>query len=217
MYFSTSIFSSVGISGSVMASALVAGANLLVTVAAARLIDSKGRRQLLLVSFAGMSASMFLLSVTLSPRLVAAMTAAVGPDLGAWAAAVTVLATVCYVAAFAIGAGPVPALLVSELCENNSVRASAMAVAMATHWLLNFVVGLLFLPLIEHVGAGPLFAGFGVVCAAGVLFSKACIIETAGKSFQQVELEYAAISERLYYGGGGGGGRGVPKQEEEER
>merc|ERR1719181_1145011 len=147
-------------------------------VAAARLIDSTGRKQLLLVSFAGMSVSMFLLSAMLSPRLVVMMAVVIGPGFNSWAAIVTVSATVTYVASFAIGAGPVPALLVSELFENNSVRASAMAVSMATHWFLNTIVGLVWMPLIKHVGAGPMFGVFGIVSAIGVLFSRAFVIET---------------------------------------
>ena len=81
---------------------------------------------------------------------------------------------------------------------------------MATHWFLNTIVGLVWMPLIKHVGAGPMFGVFGIVSAIGVLFSRAFVIETSSKSFQQVELEYAAASEKYY-----GGRRFVSAAEEE--
>lgn len=78
--------------------------NVLTTVVAASLMDRAGRKQLLTLSFTGMGISML------------AMAAGLGfKQLAGLSSTVAIVGTVAYVISFALGAGPVPGLLVPEI------------------------------------------------------------------------------------------------------
>lgn len=92
-----------------------------------------------------------------------------------------------FVFTFAVGVGPVPALLLPEIFPGR-IRAKAMAFCMSVHWVLNFCVGLTFLPLLELMGPQLLYAMFGTFCLMGVVFVKRYVIETKGKTLQEIEM-----------------------------
>lgn len=93
-----------GITNAALASAAVQMTNVLTTVVAASLMDRAGRKQLLTLSFTGMGISML------------AMAAGLGfKQLAGLSSTVAIVGTVAYVISFALGAGPVPGLLVPEI------------------------------------------------------------------------------------------------------
>lgn len=92
-----------------------------------------------------------------------------------------------FVLTFALGAGPVPGLLLPEIFPGR-IRAKAMAVCMSVHWVINFFVGLLFLQLLEQFGPRLLYSMFGTVCLIAVVFVKRNVVETKGKSLQEIEI-----------------------------
>lgn len=91
------------------------------------------------------------------------------------------------VLSFALGVGPVPSLLLSEIFPNR-IRAKAMAFCMAVHWVVNFFVGLLFLRLLEQLGPKFLYTIFATFCLIGFAFVRRNVLETKGKSLQEIEL-----------------------------
>lgn len=92
-----------------------------------------------------------------------------------------------FVFSFAIGAGPVPGLLLSEIFPSR-IRAKAMAFCMSVHWVFNFMVGLLFLRLLELMGPQLLYSMLGTFCMVGVAFVKRNVMETKGKTLQEIEI-----------------------------
>jgi hypothetical protein len=84
--------------------------------------------------------------------------------------------------------------------------------AMATHWIFNFAVGQLFLPAVAAFGvpkvccwtsyyntpgwivrpmfptAWQVFVFFAVVCIAALAFVNGLLVETKGKSFEEIEV-----------------------------
>lgn len=92
-----------------------------------------------------------------------------------------------FVLTFALGAGPVPSLLLPEIFPSR-IRAKAMAVCMSVHWVINFFVGLLFLRLLEQLGPQLLYSIFGTFCLMAVAFVKRNVVETKGKSLQEIEI-----------------------------
>ncbi len=93
-----------GITNAALASAAVQMTNVLMTMVAASLMDRAGRKQLLTLSFSGMGLSML------------AMAAGLGfKQLSGLSSSVAIVGTVAYVVSFALGAGPVPGLLVPEI------------------------------------------------------------------------------------------------------
>ncbi|KAL8034469.1 hypothetical protein ABFX02_12G030900 [Erythranthe guttata] len=176
VYYSTSVFRSAGVTSDVAASALVGAANVFGTTIASSLMDKKGRKSLLLISFAGMAASMMLLSLTFNWTVMA-------PYSGTLA----VLGTVLYVLSFSLGAGPVPALLLPEIFASR-IRAKAVALSLGMHWISNFVIGLYFLSVVNKFGISAVYLGFASVCLAAVVYISGNVVETKGRSLEEIEL-----------------------------
>jgi len=57
---------------------------------------------------------------------------------------------------------------------------------------INFFVGLFFLRLLELIGAQLLYTIFGSCCLVAVVFVKKYILETKGKSLQEIEIALLA-------------------------
>ncbi|KAL0423999.1 UNVERIFIED_CONTAM: Plastidic glucose transporter 4 [Sesamum radiatum] len=175
VYYSTSVFRSAGITSDVAASALVGAANVFGTTIASSLMDKQGRKSLLLTSFAGMAASMLLLSLTFT-----------WPALAPYSGTLAVLGTVLYVLSFSLGAGPVPALLLPEIFASR-IRAKAVALSLGMHWISNFVIGLYFLSVVNKFGISTVYLGFASVCLLAVMYIAGNVVETKGRSLEEIE------------------------------
>ncbi|KAG0578043.1 hypothetical protein M758_5G193700 [Ceratodon purpureus] len=174
-YFSSTVFRKAGMTSEVAASVLVGVVNLLASFVAAYLMDSLGRRRLLIMSFSGMGLAMGLQAFVASV-----------PALASLNASVALLGTLLYVFMFALGAGPVPALLLPEIFPDR-IRAKGMAVAMCVHWVANFLVGLTFLHLLHTLGTGILYSIFTMVCFSATLYVKQNVVETKGRTLEEIE------------------------------
>ncbi|KAL4278552.1 hypothetical protein GQ457_03G046310 [Hibiscus cannabinus] len=174
-YFSSSVFKSAGVPSDV-ANALIGVANLSGSIIAMLLMDKLGRKLLLLWSFFGMAMSM-VLQVAAANTLVSS----------SGSLYLSVGGMLMFVLTFALGAGPVPGLLLPEIFPNQ-IRAKAMAFCMSVHWVINFFVGLLFLRLLEQLGPQILYSIFASVCMMAVVFVKKNVMETKGKSLQEIEI-----------------------------
>lgn len=54
--------------------------------------------------------------------------------------------------------------------------------------MFNFLVGLFFLELVEKFGLGPVYAGFGGVSLLAASFAYYFIVETKGRSLEEIEM-----------------------------
>lgn len=54
--------------------------------------------------------------------------------------------------------------------------------------VVNFFVGLLFLRLLEQLGPQLLYSIFAAFCMMAVVFVKRNVVETKGKSLQEIEI-----------------------------
>lgn len=52
----------------------------------------------------------------------------------------------------------------------------------------NFLVGLFFLDLLEKFGVAPVYATFGGVSLLAAIFAKCFIVETKGRSLEEIEM-----------------------------
>lgn len=176
VYYSTSVFRSAGIASDVAASALVGASNVFGTTIASSLMDRQGRKSLLITSFTGMAASMLLLSLSFTWKV-----------LAPYSGTLAVLGTVLYVLSFSLGAGPVPALLLPEIFASR-IRAKAVALSLGMHWVSNFVIGLYFLSVVNKYGISKVYLGFATVCLLAVFYVAANVVETKGRSLEEIEL-----------------------------
>ncbi|KAL8120194.1 hypothetical protein AgCh_017368 [Apium graveolens] len=157
-------------------SELIHGPHFRGSVIALILMDKLGRKVLLLWSFSGM---------VLSTGVQVAAGGMIASSSGGQY--LSVIGMLMFVFSFAVGVGPVPGLLLPEIFTNR-IRAKAVAFCMSVHWVFNFLVGLLFLRLLEKMGAQLLYTMFGTFCLMGVLFVKRNVMETKGKSLQEIEI-----------------------------
>lgn len=172
IYYSTSFLGDVfGAGNSKYITVGVSICNLLSTLASVFLIDRAGRRTLLLVSLAGVAISSMLLVI------------------GAYAdvGVLVVVAVFLYTAFFAIGLGPIPWLLLSELLPTYALS-PASSIATAVNWGTNFVVGLVFPSLNKGLGNGT-FILFAALSAAGFFYTWYFVPETRARSIEEIMAE----------------------------
>ncbi|KAG1330649.1 plastidic glucose transporter 4 [Cocos nucifera] len=175
VYYSTSVFRSAGIASDVAASALVGASNVFGTAIASYLMDRQGRKSLLITSFTGMATSMLLLALSFTWKV-----------LAPYSGILAVLGTILYVLSFSLGAGPVPALLLPEIFASR-IRAKAVALSLGMHWISNFVIGLYFLSVVSKFGISRVYLGFAAVCFLAVLYISGNVVETKGRSLEEIE------------------------------
>ncbi|EYU21471.1 hypothetical protein ABFS82_09G109500 [Erythranthe guttata] len=174
-YFSSTVFKSAGVPSDI-GNICVGVVNISGSIVAMILMDRLGRKLLLLGSFFGMAVAMGFQVIAASDIL-----------SGSANLYLSVGGMLLFVLNFSLGAGPVPGLLLSEIFPSR-IRAKAMAVCMAVHWVINFFVGLLFLQLLELMGPQILYSIFAMFCLTAVVFVKKNVVETKGKSLQEIEM-----------------------------
>ena len=185
IYYAPTIFQAAGFqsaSAAIAATAGVGTVNLIVTIIAAFLVDRLGRRPLLLISLAGMVLGLVVLG--------SAFLFTHGSTTGALGT-VTVISVMIYIAAFAIGMGPVFWLLISEIYPLNA-RGTAMSLATVANWMANFLVAVTFLSFVKVLTEGGTFLMYAVVGVLAWIFTFRLVPETKGKTLEQIQQHWQA-------------------------
>lgn len=151
---------------------VVTGAvNLLFTLVALETVDKRGRRALMLMGSAALSAIYALLGAFYYVH-----------SHGLHMLILVVAAIGCY----AVSLAPVTWVVISEIFPNR-IRGVAMSVAVTALWIASFILTYTF-PLLNHaVGAAVTFWIYAAICFAGFLFVKARLPETKGKTLEAIE------------------------------
>ena len=143
----------------------ISALNLFITTLCAPLSDKIGRKTCILLSIAGMGTSAILLALGMSHgvKILAA------------------IATLLFVASFAVGLGPVPFILANELVGPEAVGAT-QSWALAANWIATFIVSQFF-PILNKAMGGQgrvyyVFAGVAVVLGGIIAW---WVPETRGK------------------------------------
>jgi len=167
-----------------MAQSVILGVtNLVFTIIAMAIIDKVGRKKLLLLGQLGMVSVLGLFGYGLIS----------GNITGYWLVALLV----SYIAFFAASQGVVVWVLLSEMFPN-VIRARGASIGSFANWvvsaLLNFlfpvVIGLFGTTLAaQQLGMGYAFIFLAIVTFVGFLYLKKYIIETKGKTLEQIEKE----------------------------
>jgi sugar porter (SP) family MFS transporter len=153
---------------------LVGFINFVMTIVALRLVDSKGRKSLLLWGAAGMIVSLAYLTF-----------AFMQPTQNGTA---VLIALLIYISFFAASFAPVMWVIISEIYPNR-IKGPAMSFSTACCWLCTFLT-VQFAPVINgSLGMQWFFAVFCFFSILAFVFVKFRIPETKGKSLEQIEKE----------------------------
>mmetsp|Transcript_21556 Transcript_21556/g.53291 ORF Transcript_21556/g.53291 Transcript_21556/m.53291 type:complete len:645 (+) Transcript_21556:83-2017(+) len=177
-YYSTSFFDGI-IDNPLVGTTIVGAVNVLATYVALLLMDSCGRKSLILWSSGGMFLSCVVIVLSLKGIL------------GNMLALVAVNVYVCF---FEIGLGPIPWLIVAEMFEGKYV-ASAMSLCSQVNWACNFIIGLAFPYMNEYLGPYS-FGPFGLVLAFAFLFALFVLPETQGTTPEELIAEMTRRNSR---------------------
>jgi len=181
-YYSSSFFEGV-IANPLVGSSLVCAVNVAATYVALLLMDSFGRRTLILWSSGGMLISCGFIVMSLR-HYFSNITA--------------LIAVNSYVIFFEIGLGPIPWLIVAEMFDAKYVTV-AMSASSQLNWACNFIVGITFPYLNEHLGAYS-FVPFAVVLLLAFLFALIWLPETQGTTPEELQAQLVnKNSETIYH------------------
>lgn len=145
---------------------IISALNLVVTLACSPLPDKIGRKTCLLLSITGMGLSSILLSLGIS----------VGEKT------LSTASSLLFVACFAVGLGPVPFILASELVGPEAVGAT-QSWALAANWIATFFVAQFF-PMLNDIlgGKGRIYWLFAASAGIFGVFIFWRVPETKGKA-----------------------------------
>jgi sugar porter (SP) family MFS transporter len=171
--YAEEIFTSAGYSvGDMLFNIVITGTvNLIFTFLAMRMVDSWGRRKLMLLGSIGLAVIYFMLGTSYFFELKGL--------------AILVLVMVA-IATYAMTLAPITWVVLSEIFPN-SVRGTAMAIATTALWIACFVLTYTFPILNKMLNASGTFWLYGVICFLGFLFILKKLPETKGKSLEEIE------------------------------
>ncbi|MGD0225539.1 MAG: sugar porter family MFS transporter [Terriglobia bacterium] len=184
IYYSPAILRMSGYSSAkaaILAAAIIGVANILITVVSIALVDRLGRRFLLLLSTAGMGASLALIGAAFYQKA---------------GSMVVFSEVVAYIAFFGIGLGPVMWLLISEIYPTK-IRGKAMSLAALSVWGSNWIVAGTFLSLLNHAGPAKTFWLYACLCVVAFIFCYIFVPETKGRTLEAIEHHWRHFGEKL--------------------
>ncbi|OAA62277.1 high affinity glucose transporter RGT2 [Cordyceps fumosorosea ARSEF 2679] len=189
MYYSTTFFGGAGVGSPYTKSLIIQIINVVSTIPGILVIESWGRRRLLMAGATGMAACQL---------FIASFTTAAGQELKS--AQQTILIVFCSlnIFFFASSWGPTAWVVTSEIYPLK-VRAKAMSISTASNWLLNFGIAY-STPFMVDVGPGnagfgpKIFFVWGSFCIFAVFFVWFMVYETSKISLEQIDEMYERVN-----------------------
>ena len=171
--YAEEVFTAAGYSvGDMLFNIVITGTvNLVFTFLAMRMVDSWGRRKLMLLGSIGLAVIYFMLGSSYYFELKGL--------------AILVLVMVA-IATYAMTLAPITWVVLSEIFPN-SIRGTAMAISTTALWIACFVLTYTFPILNKLLNASGTFWLYGFICFFGFLFILKKLPETKGKSLEEIE------------------------------
>jgi sugar porter (SP) family MFS transporter len=185
-YYGTTFFARVNIPSPFVVQLITNAVNVVSTFPGMVLVESLGRRRLLMIGAGGMAVCQFIV-------------AAVGSNVTESTAGdkVVIVFLCCYLFFFASSWGPVAWVVTSEIYPLK-VRAKSMSISTASNWLLNFAIAYGTPYLVNNGPGGPnlqakVFYIWGVFCALAIVFVWCMVYETSKISLEQIDEMYERV------------------------
>ncbi|XP_051892979.1 solute carrier family 2, facilitated glucose transporter member 8 [Pristis pectinata] len=204
MFYAETIFERANFKHSSEGSVIVGVVQVVFTAIAALIMDKAGRKILLAISAVIMAISTLVFGVYFKiwqenvnnsslHKAYAQNSVSVATDAPTW---LPLICLVIFIAGFAIGCGPIPWLVMSEIFPVR-VRGIASGACVLTNWITAFLVTKEFNDLLENItqyGTFWLFSGFSFM---NLLFTILFVPETKGKTLEQIEAHFKGSTYRL--------------------
>jgi len=168
------------------ASIIVAVVQVIATLAAVFVVDKLGRKILLLASDLIMCISLVCLGLYFKLD-----EDGKAGSIG-WLPLVSLM---IFIAAFSIGFGPLPWMMLGELLPGQ-IKGPVASMATLFNWLLAFIVTKFYEDLLNATSAYWCYWIFAIVCATGTIFILLIIPETKGKSVEEIQRGFGAPSKQ---------------------
>ncbi|KAL8597083.1 hypothetical protein ACOMHN_057572 [Nucella lapillus] len=153
--------------------------NILTTIVAVSLMEKVGRRPLLLWPMGMMCISFIIMTIFLNlmgnPSL---------QEHSSNFAVVCIIVAHTYIVGFALGLGPIPFIVVSEIFRQEP-RAAAMSLSLVFNWMGNFILSLVF-PFMKDGLQEYTYIVFSVILAAAITFIFFFVPETKTRTFDEI-------------------------------
>lgn len=158
--------------GDILLDIVITGSvNLLATLVAMRLVDSIGRRKLMLAGTFSIGVSHLLCALAYRQH---------------WPSLAVLLLTLTAIAAYACTLAPVTWVFMSEIFPM-SVRVRGMSLAGSALWIASFLLTFTFPYLRQGVGEAGTFAVYGMICFAGWILVLTSMRETSGVELERIQ------------------------------
>jgi len=187
MIYSSDIFRAAGFGteSAILQTVIVGLTNLTFTVIAMTLIDKIGRKLLLLLGSVGMTIFLGLFSYVFFY------------DIGGF---MPLIFMISFVACFAFSQGAVIWVLFAEMFPNN-IRSRGVSIGSFSHWVF-YAILLFFFPVVkksftDNSGIGYIFAFFAFATLISYFFYKKFIVETKGKTLEEIEKSWGKPDNNL--------------------
>lgn len=180
IFFTETIFTSAGSTMDSKTSTIIVGiVQVLMTFAAAVLVEKAGRKILLLQSSAIMGLCLTVLGVYFYMKDSGKDVSAIG-----W---LPLISMVLFIVSFSLGYGPIPWMMMGELLAAE-VKGIATALTVLFNWIAVFIVTKSFPILVSSFGSATTFGIFAVIMFVGTVYGMRVLFETKGKSNAQIQM-----------------------------
>ncbi|KAH6853910.1 general substrate transporter [Chaetomium sp. MPI-CAGE-AT-0009] len=184
MYYGTTFFKGAGVDSPFTISLIMQVINMASTFPGLFVVESWGRRKLLMIGAFGMAVCQI---------LIAAVATASGNNNKTMQNQILIIFVSIYIFFFAASWGPVVWVVTSEIYPLK-VRAKSMSVSTASNWILNFGIAYGTPYLVDTSGSPDLgsrvFFVWGAFCFLSIFFVYGMVYETSKISLEQIDELY---------------------------
>ncbi|XP_078406067.1 solute carrier family 2, facilitated glucose transporter member 8 isoform X1 [Cetorhinus maximus] len=204
MFYAETIFEQANFKNSSEGSVIVGAVQVVFTAVAALIMDKAGRKLLLAVSALIMSISAAVFGVyfkiwqaninnsSLHKADILTVVNSV-PEAISVPTWLPLACLVVFIAGFALGCGPIPWLVMSEIFPIRA-RGIASAACVLANWSAAFLVTKEFHDLVENITQYGTFWLFSSFCLMNLVFTIFFVPETKGKTLEQIEAHFKATA-----------------------
>lgn len=179
------IFTNTGASleDALLFTALSSTPQLLTMILGSCLLDSLGRKALLMTSLCGVIVTLFFIGLFQYID-------------GAYQTVVMVIGVIAFRLFYSLGMGPIPLVLSSEILPF-AIRGKGLAVSTLLHSTLGFMLTAAFPGLLRAIGPAPVYWALCLVSLGGLFFIQRVVKETKNLTLEDIETMHLSIGDDL--------------------